>query len=147
MDSAQGFTYRPIVGIYRPIVGKSGDTAMPDRARVEAFAAAVEAGQFIEALEGWYAPEATMRENVGAPRGGLPVLIAGEKAVMARSKAIKVERLSPIMIEGDHVAIRWAFEFTGADDKVRRIEEIAFQRWAGDRVVEEQFFYDPSQMQ
>lgn len=119
---------------------------MPDRATVEAFAAAVEAGQFIEALEGWYAPEATMRENVGAPRGGLPVLIEGERAVMARSKGIKATRLSPILIEGDMVAIRWAFEFTGADDKVRRMEEIAWQRWADNKVVEEQFFYDPSQM-
>ncbi|MGA0599466.1 nuclear transport factor 2 family protein [Caulobacter sp. KR2-114] len=119
---------------------------MPDRAVVEAFAAAVEAGRFIEALEGWYAPQATMRENVGAPRGGLPVLIEGERHVMARSKAIKASRLSPILIEGDMVAIRWAFEFTGADDKVRRMEEIAWQRWDGDKVVEEQFFYDPGQM-
>jgi len=119
---------------------------MPDRATVEAFAAAVEAGQFIEALEGWYAPDATMRENVGPPRGGLALLIEGERAVMARSKAIKVERLSPILIEGDRVAIRWAFEFTGPDDKVRRMEEIAWQRWDGDKVVEEQFFYDPGQM-
>ena len=119
---------------------------MPNRSTVEAFAAAVEAGQFIEALEGWYAPDATMRENVGAPRGGLPTLVAGERALMDRTKAIKATRLSPILIEGDMVAIRWAFEFTGPDDKVRRMEEIAWQRWAGDRVVEEQFFYDPGQM-
>jgi hypothetical protein len=122
------------------------ESQMPNRSTVEAFAAAVEAGQFIEALEGWYAPDATMRENVGAPRGGLPTLVAGERALMDRTKAIKATRLSPILIEGDMVAIRWAFEFTGPDDKVRRMEEIAWQRWAGDRVVEEQFFYDPGQM-
>lgn len=119
---------------------------MPSRSVVEAFAASVEACQFIEALEGYYAPEATMRENIGAPRGGLPVLIEGEKRVMAGAKAIKATRLSPILIEGDHVAIRWRFEFTGADDKVRAMEEIAWQRWEGDKVVEEQFFYDPAQM-
>lgn len=119
---------------------------MPSRSVVETFAAAVEAGQFIEALEGYYAPDATMRENIGAPRGGLAVLIEGERQVMARSKAIKVTRLSPILIEGDMVAIRWRFEFTGADDKVRSMEEVAWQRWDGDRVAEEQFFYDPAQM-
>lgn len=119
---------------------------MPDRAVVEAFAAEVEAGRFIEALEGWYAPAATMRENVGAVRGGLAVLVEGERQVMARTKAIKATRLSPILIEGDMVAIRWAFEFTGADDTVRRMEEVAWQRWDGDKVAEEQFFYDPAQM-
>ena len=96
---------------------------MPAPAIVEAFAATVEAGRFIEALEGWYGPNATMREIVGDPRGGLAVLI-----------------------EGDHVAMRWVFEFTGADDKVRRMEEIAWQRWADNKIVEEQFFYDPGQM-
>ncbi len=119
---------------------------MPSRPVVEAFAAAVEACQFIEALEGYYAPEATMRENIGAPRGGLAALIESERRVMERSKAITAKRLSPILIEDDHVAIRWRFEFTGADDKVRTIEEVALQRWEGDRVVEEQFFYDPAQM-
>ena len=119
---------------------------MPSRSVVEAFAAAVEASQFIEALEGYYAQGATMRENVGPPRGGLAALIEGERRVMAGAKAIKATRLSPILIEGDHVAIRWRFEFTGADDKVRGMDEVALQRWAGDRVVEEQFFYDPAQM-
>ncbi len=119
---------------------------MPNPAIVEAFAATVEAGQFIEALEGWYAPHATMRENVGDPRGGLALLIEGERRVMAGAKAIKAQRLGPILIEGDHVAMRWVFEFTGADDKVRRMEEIAWQRWNDDKIVEEQFFYDPGQM-
>ena len=28
-----------------------------------------------------------------------------------------------------------------------RLEELAYQRWEGDRVVEEKFFYDPRQLQ
>ena len=28
-----------------------------------------------------------------------------------------------------------------------RMEEIAWQRWRGERIVEERFFYDPAQLQ
>jgi len=51
----------------------------------------------------------------------------------------------PALVHGDHVVIRWVFEFTGRDGMVRRLEELAWQRWQGERIVEEQFFYDPAQ--
>jgi hypothetical protein len=28
---------------------------------------------------------------------------------------------------------------------VRELEELAYQRWQGDRIAQEQFFYDPAQ--
>jgi len=31
------------------------------------------------------------------------------------------------------------------DDSVGRIEELAYQRWEGEKIVQEQFFYDPKQ--
>ena len=37
-------------------------------------------------------------------------------------------------------------EFTSRDGTRRTLEEIAWQRWEGDKVVEEQFFYDPKQL-
>ena len=42
--------------------------------------------------------------------------------------------------------IKWVFEMTLADGTTRRLEELALQRWQGDRIVAEQFFYDPAQM-
>jgi hypothetical protein len=44
------------------------------------------------------------------------------------------------------VVIRWVFDFTGKDGRSMRIEELAWQRWEGERIAEEEFFYDPAQM-
>ena len=49
------------------------------------------------------------------------------------------------MLDGDQAAIRWAFVFTRHDGKSFRMEELALQRWQGDRIAEERFFYDPEQ--
>ena len=119
---------------------------MPDRSTVEAFAALVEAGDFVGAIERYYAPEASMQENNEAPRVGRDVLVAHEKQVLKAYPTVTARRLSPVQINGDEVAIRWRFEMTSATGATRVLEEIAWQRWQSDRIVAEQFFYDPRQM-
>lgn len=39
-----------------------------------------------------------------------------------------------------------ALEFTRPDGKMLRMDELALQRWRGEKVVEERFFYDPAQV-
>ena len=51
-----------------------------------------------------------------------------------------------MLVDGDRVAIRWLFEFEFLDGRTLRLDEIAWQRWRGDRIVEEKFFYDPAQL-
>ena len=119
---------------------------MPTPAVVSDFAKTVEAGAYLEAIERYYAPKATMRENGAEPRCGLEALIANEKSVLARFASIKASRLGPVLIQGDHVAIPWAFDFKLDGGGSLRLEEIAWQRWEGDKVVEERFFYDPQQL-
>jgi hypothetical protein len=51
----------------------------------------------------------------------------------------------PVLVHGDTVVVRWIFRFEGQDGRVRELEELAWQRWQAERIVEEQFFYDPSQ--
>jgi hypothetical protein len=46
---------------------------------------------------------------------------------------------------GDRVVIRWQFKFDWLDGTVTRMEEIAYQRWEGERIAGETFFYDPAQ--
>ena len=48
--------------------------------------------------------------------------------------------------KADRVVIRWIFEFDWLDGSATRMEELAYQRWEGDRIAEEQFFYDPAQL-
>jgi hypothetical protein len=45
------------------------------------------------------------------------------------------------------VVIHWLFTFTLKDGGTRTLDEIAYQRWEGDKMREERFYYDPKQMQ
>ena len=120
---------------------------MPDRHVVEAFAVAVESNDHVGAIERFYAPDASTRENQNEPRRGRDALAARERAVLASVAKVETSRLSPIFISGDHSAIHWRFEFTPKDNSAARVmEEIAVQTWRGNELIEERFFYDPAQM-
>jgi SnoaL-like protein len=120
---------------------------MPDRHVVKAFAAAVESNDHVGAIERFYAPDASTRENQNEPRRGRDVLAAREAAVLASVAEVKTVRLSPIFIDGDRSAIHWRFEFIPkANGPARVMEEIALQTWRGNEIIAEHFFYDPAQM-
>ena len=119
---------------------------MPSRERVAALIACVEAGCFVEALQEFYTEDATMQENAQAPRIGLQKLIEHERGVMAAFKKIRTLAGSRYVVDGDQVVINWVFEFTRADGTGFRMDELALQRWRGDRVAEERFYYDPAQL-
>jgi ketosteroid isomerase-like protein len=118
---------------------------MPTRERVLAFVALVERAQYVEALEQFYHPDASMQDNQQPPRLGRDRLIADERATMARFVAMKTDPVTDLLIDGERVMIRWRFTFTAPDGPPMVMEELALQRWAGDRITEERFFYDPRQ--
>lgn len=120
---------------------------MPTRDRIEALIARVESGEFVAAIEGFYTEDATMQENLGAARTGLPALVANEERVLAAFEKTRARCVRPFFVAGEHVVIHWLFEFTAADGKAVRLEELAHQRWRGDRIAEERFYYDPVQLQ
>jgi len=120
---------------------------MPSKATVDAFVAQVISGDHVGAIRDWYADDAWMQENLGARRlGGREALMAQEAATLAGVAGVETELLDPPMVEGDRVAIHWRFTFLRKDGGKFSIEEIAWQRWRGDKVAEEMFFYDPAQM-
>ena len=123
---------------------------MPTQATLEKFIARVVEGAHTEAIEEFYTPEASMQENQSAPRQGRELLVAKERATMARVKSVKSTCVQPVFVNGDHVVIRWVFEFQWLDGKQTRIEELAYQRWETDvngheQIAHETFFYDPAQ--
>ncbi|HLL20224.1 MAG TPA: nuclear transport factor 2 family protein [Rubrivivax sp.] len=120
---------------------------MPSIDTLERFIARVEDNAHAEAIEEFYAEDATMQENQSAPRaGGRDQLVAHEKRVLARARKVESTCVRPVFVNGEHVAIRWIFRFEWLDGSVTRMEEMAWQRWEGERIVEETFFYDPAQM-
>lgn len=119
---------------------------MPNRQTLERLIARVEQNAHAEALEEFYAENASMQENQNQPRVGRALHVANERKILARAKAVRSRCVRPVFVDGNHVVIRWIFEFEWLDDTFTRMEELAYQRWEDDRVVEEQFFYDPVQL-
>jgi hypothetical protein len=118
---------------------------MPSAQALERFIARVESNAHVQAIEEFYTEGASMRENMNPPRVGRDVLVANESAVLARVRSVQSRCVRPVFVNGDHVVVRWTFRFEAVDGRVRELEELAQQRWEGDRIAEEQFFYDPSQ--
>lgn len=119
---------------------------MPSADRFAAFVATVREGRYVEAIENFYAADAEMRENENPPRLGRDRLVAHEKATLAGTQGVRTLEAGPALSDGDRSVVGWTFEFTLPEGSVRRLKELALQTWRGDRIVSEQFFYDPSQM-
>ena len=120
---------------------------MPTPDTLDRFIARVEANAHVEAIEEFYTPDASMQENMGTPRTGREMLMAREAKTMGRAATVRSTCVRPAFLNGDHVVIRWIFEFTWNDGSAAtRLEELAWQRWEGQRIAQEQFFYDPKQM-
>jgi hypothetical protein len=118
---------------------------MPSTETLERFVARVESNAHVEAIEEFYTEGATMRENMAPPRVGRATLMAQERATLARVRSVQSRCVRPVLVNGDTVVVRWIVRYEGLDGRVRELEELAWQRWEGERIAEEQFFYDPAQ--
>ena len=118
---------------------------MPSPQTLEKFIARVEANAHAEAIQEFYAENASMQENQAPPRVGRALHVANERRVLALAKTVQSTCVRPVLVNGDVVVIRWIFRFDWLDGTVTTMEELAWQRWAGERIAEETFFYDPAQ--
>jgi hypothetical protein len=105
----------------------------------------VESGHFVEAIERFYAQDACMQENLLPPRQGIAALLSAERKTLSSVRSARTVPGTTFLVDRDRVAINWIFEFVGLDGEVRRLDELAWQRWRGDRIVHERFYYDPGQ--
>ena len=118
---------------------------MPTAETLERFIARVEQNAHAEAIEEFYTANASMQENQATPRVGRDAHVASERRIMSKAKTLTSTCVRPVFVSGDRVVIRWIFRFEWLDGTVTRMEELAYQRWEGERIVEETFFYDPAQ--
>ena len=118
---------------------------MPSPETLDRFIARVEENAHVEAIEEFYTLDASMQENQMETRRGRDALAEHERKVMARAKSVHSQCVQPVLVNVDRVVIRWIFRFEWLDGSVTRMEELAYQRWEGERIAEETFFYDPAQ--
>jgi hypothetical protein len=118
---------------------------MPTTETLERFIARVEENAHAEACEEFHLPDSTLQENLAPPRVGRDAHVAHERKIMSRAKSVSSTCVRPVFVNGDHVVIRWIFQFEWPDGTITRMEELAYQRWEGERIAQETFFYDPAQ--
>ena len=118
---------------------------MPSIETLERFIAMVEQNDHVQACETFYAIDSRMRENQAEPRVGRAAHVLREREVMARARSVASTCVRPAFVDGDQVAIRWIFRFEWLDGSVTHMEEVAWQRWRGELIADETFFYDPAQ--
>lgn len=119
---------------------------MPSPDTLEAFIARVVSGAHAQAIEEFYTPDSTMQENQSPPRVGRDTNVANERRALSRVRSVQTTCVRPVLVNGDHVVIRWIFRFERLDGSLVQMEELAWQRWEGERIAEETFFYDPAQL-
>ena len=118
---------------------------MPSKARIENFIKAVETESHDQVIKKFYTEDASIQENQNLPRVGLENLINNEQKMLQKANKVQSECIRPYFQNGDKVIIRWKFRFEWKDASVSEIEEITYQKWEGEKIRQEQFFYDPKQ--
>jgi hypothetical protein len=118
---------------------------MPSVQTLERFVARVEQNAHVEAVEEFYTENSSMQENQAPPRIGRSAHVENERRVLSRTKSMTSRCIRPLFVNADRVVIRWHFRFEFLDGSIMEMEELSFQRWEGERIAEEQFFYDPAQ--
>jgi SnoaL-like domain len=124
-----------------------GNDGMPSAETLERFVARVEQNAHADAIAEFYTADASMQENQSPPRVGRELHIQNERKVLANARSVSSTCVRPVFVNGNRVVIRWIFEFEWLDGRKTRMEELAYQRWEGEFIAEETFFYDPSQRQ
>lgn len=117
---------------------------MPNRDRVQDLIKYVERGDFPQAIERFYDAAAEMRDNLSVPTIGRDANVERERSFKEYIATIHESTAKSVVIDGDRVVIHWILDFTGKDGKRSRFDQLAYQQWRGDRIVEERFVYDPA---
>lgn len=118
---------------------------MPTADTLERFIARVEQNAHAEAVEEFYAENASLQENQAPARVGRAAAAERERAMLRKTSSMRSTCVRPVFVSGDRVVIRWIFQFEWKDGTVTHMEEIAYQRWEDEHIAEETFFYDPAQ--
>ncbi|HVY89179.1 MAG TPA: nuclear transport factor 2 family protein [Hyphomonadaceae bacterium] len=118
---------------------------MPTLERVQAFIQRVEMHDFSGAVAHFYHDDVLVQENFGDIRQGRDALLAHEVDLIARYGKTPVRKVENFAVNGDLVFINWVFDLSKGGEP-RTFDEVTMQRWRGDRVAFERFYYDPAQL-
>jgi ketosteroid isomerase-like protein len=119
----------------------NGDDIISRRDQVQKLVRYVEANRILDAIDELYADDVSMQDNLNPPVVGKAANRERERAFFG-SITVHQNRALSVAVDGDQAVIHWLFEFTGADGKRYRMDQLSHQEWKDGRVVKERFYYD-----
>ena len=117
---------------------------MPSHKRVQQLINYVEEGRFLDAYREFYHDEVAVQENSEIPRIGLAASLEREQQFLAMVVDFHEISAKSFLVDGDKAAIRWNFEATLTNGRRMKRDEVSLQRWDGEKIISEVFFYDPA---
>ncbi|MFT3928511.1 MAG: nuclear transport factor 2 family protein [Myxococcales bacterium] len=109
---------------------------------VQKFVELCEQGRTLQAMDAYYAEDVVVYENHERARTGRDECRAYEERALQQVRQSSLKARARAVEARDGVAfIEWLIRFVGDDGRPMRLEEVAVQRWAGGRIIEERFYY------
>lgn len=112
--------------------------------QLEAFVALSRAGRTLEAIERYYAEDVVVFENRELARAGREKCLDYERSALAGlAEPPRFELRGAGVDEArEKTFVEWVLHFVTREGKAFRLEEVAVQKWHGDRISEERFYYE-----
>lgn len=104
----------------------------------------VEGGNFIDAIDTFYADDAESYEAGGVRTAGKAALLDKERNFLRTIATWHAHHAVDVVVDETLAAIHWRFELTRRSGERVTVEEVALQRWRGTgpdaRIVHETYF-------
>ena len=102
----------------------------------------IQAGETLQALERFYAPDIEMQENDHPPRKGKELCLETERENLSRVSGVRAElRAQEIDETLGTVRSEWEFHITYKDGQQYHLKELSVQQWKNGLVSRERFTY------
>lgn len=116
--------------------------SIPLRQRVDQLISYIQTGRIIEAMTEFYAPDASMQENLNPPTVGRDANVEREKQFLANVKVFRNFTVQAAAVEGNVSFVESAMEFQAQNGAEVKLTQVSVARWENGRIVHERFYYD-----
>ena len=113
---------------------------MSIRETVQAVIDGILAGKILETFDRYYADNVVMTENGAEERVG-KAANRGYEESFVNNVEFHAATVGRVIVEGDHSAVEWTFEFTPKGGERLTQKQVAVQTWKDGRVVREDFYH------
>ena len=114
--------------------------------RVDQLNRYIQEGKIMEAMREFYADDVVMAENDQAPHEGLEANLAREQDFVENTTWYGLE-LKGVAVGDGVTMVQWWMDFHNKQyGKRLAFTQVAVQRWRGDKIYDERFYYSPTEV-